>query len=216
MMKSWLMLGLMILATVKPALAEELLLQRLSSRLVHLAQEDFLLARTAVHEAGHIVAARHMALGINPLAIELELGRSRGHGRALFDWTDQSLSSVADADSESLRIRQIAFLMAGQVAEEAFLMGLRGNRRLSTRAQKALISGQGVDQDKAMIDNLLGGSKNLSKLIGLKMKAEMIAKQVIKSHSAEIQRLSISILERRTKATRNSCSRVLRLLFKSH
>lgn len=214
-MKGWLMFGLMILATVKPLLAEELLFQRPSSRLVHLAQEDFLLARTAVHEAGHIVTAKHMALGINPLAIELELGRSRGHGRALFDWTDQSLSRVADADSESLLIRRIAFLMAGQVAEEAFLMGLRGNRRLSTRAQKALLAGEGVHQDRAMIDNLLGGSKNLSESIGLKMKAEMLAKQVVKRHSEEIERLSVSILERRTKATRNSCSRVLQVLFKN-
>ncbi|MGA0164522.1 MAG: hypothetical protein ACO3LE_09830, partial [Bdellovibrionota bacterium] len=172
-----------------------------------------LLARTAVHEAGHIIAARHMALGINPLSVELELGRSKGHGRALFDWTDQSLSRVANADSESLRIRRIAFLMAGQVAEEAFLMSLKGNRRLSIRAQKALISGEGVHQDRAMIDKILGGSKDLSQLIELKMKAEMLAKQVIKSHSAEIQRLSVSILERRTKATRNSCSRVLQILF---
>lgn len=214
-MKGWLMFGLMILATVKPLLAEELLFPRLSSRLVHLAQEDFLLARTAVHEAGHIVTAKHMALGINPLAIELELGRSKGHGRALFDWTDQSLSRVADADSEGLRIRQIAFLMAGQVAEEAFLMGLRGNRRLSTRAQKALLSGEGVHQDKVMIDKILGRSKDLSQLIEHKIRAENLAKQVVKRHSEEIERLSVSILERRTKATRNSCSRVLQVLFKN-
>jgi len=215
MMKSWLLYSVLILAVIKPAFAEELLFQRLSSRLVHLAQEDFLLARTAVHEAGHIVAARHMALGINPLSIELELGRSRGHGRALFDWTEQSLSRVADADSESLLIRRVAFLMAGQVAEEAFLMGLKGSRRLSTRAQKALISGEGVHQDKAAIDKILGGSKDLSQLIELKMRAENLAKQVVKRHSMEVERLSVSILERRTKATRNSCSRVLRVLFKN-
>lgn len=215
MMKTWLIFGLIIFAALKPAVAEEILFQRPPSRLVHLAQEDFVLARTAVHEAGHIVAARHMTLGIIPRSVELELGRSKGHGRVFFDWTEQSLSRVADADSESLRIRRVAFLMAGQVAEEAFLMGLKGNRRLATRAQKALISGQGVDQDKAMIDNLLSGSKNLSQLITLKMKAEMLAKQVIKSHSTEVHRLSVSILERRKKATRNSCSRVLQVLFQN-
>ncbi|MGA0164643.1 MAG: hypothetical protein ACO3LE_10450, partial [Bdellovibrionota bacterium] len=117
--------------------------------------------------------------------------------------------------SESLLIRRVAFLMAGQVAEEAFLMGLKGSRRLSTRAQKALISGEGVHQDKAAIDKILGGSKDLSQLIELKMRAENLAKQVVKRHSMEVERLSVSILERRTKSTRNSCSRVLRVLFKN-
>lgn len=181
-----------------------------SSRLVHLAQEDSMAAVTAVHEAGHIVANKYLKTGLIFSGLGIGSGAQRGSAVTFFEISEESVSSILRSSPVRLLVRRAAVLMAGGIAERAFLMSVADNRRLARFAGRSLQRSLFDSDDRSQVEHILGRQYDLRLSADLRASAERLAQQIVSGRREEIQMSAILILENRSQSSR--CTSVIRRL----